>query len=135
MKRSYYYPRVPGFNDFDRLFNLALPALGRHFGHTSTEGKPAADFYEDNDNYYVRVELPGVEKDAVNVAFDDGVIALNASRPEKKDKEEYRFDYKRSIRVPEGVNVKDISASHKDGVLTLTLPKAPQLKARQISVK
>ncbi|WOO41811.1 Hsp20/alpha crystallin family protein [Rubellicoccus peritrichatus] len=135
MKRTYYYPTVPSISDFDRIFDLALPNFGRLLGQRQTEGAPPADFYEDKDNYYVKVELPGVRKDDVNVAFDDGVVALSASRVRKQDDKEHRLEYKRSFRVPEGVSSESITADYGDGLLTLTLPKVPQLKPRQIEIQ
>lgn len=137
MKRNYYYPTIPNFSDFDRLFNIASPVfgrLGRVFDSGSQVSAPAADFYEDEHNYYVKAELPGVRKGDVQVQFEDNVLSITASRKQKKGDTEQSFEYRRSVSVPEGVQADAIKAEHADGVLTLTLPKAERVKPKQIEV-
>lgn len=135
MKRTYYYPTVPSFSSFDRLFDLTFPSFGRSLGQNQTQDSLAADFYEDNDNYYVKVELPGVRKDDVKVAFEDGVVALKASRVQKQHEKEHKVEYQRSFRIPKEVSSEKISANFEDGLLTLTLPKAPEVKPKKIEVQ
>lgn len=138
MKRTNTYPAIPDFSDLDRLFDLAAPAFGRlghFFEDRARVSAPAADFFEDDANYYVKAELPGVRKGDVSVEFDKGVLSVSATRRQKKGDTEHSFEYRRSLSIPDGVQTQDIQARHEDGILTLTLPKAPQAKARQIKIK
>lgn len=137
MKRNYYYPTIPTFSDFDRFFDIAVPSLGnfsRIFDQASQVSAPAADFYEDEGNYYVQAELPGIRKEDVNVELEDGVLVVTAKGESEKDDAKEAFSYRRSVTVPDGVQAGEISASHVDGILTITLPKAPEVKPQQISV-
>ncbi len=137
MKRNYYYPTIPSFSDLDRFFSIASPVFGRLgqvFDSQAQSTAPAADFYEDENNYYVKAELPGVRKGDVQVQFEDGVLSVSAKRKQKKGDTEQSFEYRRSVTVPEGVKADAIQADHVDGILTLTLPKAEQVKPRQIEV-
>ena len=137
MKRN-TYPSIPYFSDLDQLFDLAAPAFGRlgqFWEDRAMVSAPAADFYEDDANYYVKAELPGVRKGDVNVQFDKGVLSVTASRKQKKGDSEQSFEYRRSVSIPDGVLADAIEARHEDGILTLTLPKAPQLQAKQIRIQ
>jgi len=137
MKHNYYYPVIPNFSDFDRLFNIAAPTLGsfsRLFNEHSVVSAPAADFFEDDSHYYVQAELPGIKKEGVSVELEDGVLTIAAQQAEAGEQSEHKFTYRRSVTVPDGVDAENIRASQADGILTVTLPKAPQAKAKQITV-
>ncbi len=112
-------------SEIDRLFETALsdfvtPAMPRF----------PVDLYEDRDNVYVRAELPGVSRDAINLEMIEGFLTLNATR---KDGEQ-TFTYNRSIAIPESVQADKVSATLENGVLTVTLPKQEQAKPRKIAI-
>ena len=121
--------RSPGAgleSEVDRLFESALgdfaaPAFAPRF---------PVDLYEDKDNTYVRAELPGVNRDDINVEMVEGYLNISASR---KDKDE-TFSLNRSIAIPEAVQTDKVSAAYENGVLTVTLPKQEQVKPRKINV-
>ena len=113
-------------SEVDRLFESALgdfaaPAFAPRF---------PVDLYEDKDNTYVRAELPGVNRDAINVEMVEGYLNISASR---KDKDE-TFSLNRSISIPEAVQTDKVTAAYENGVLTVTLPKQEQAKPRKINV-
>ncbi len=122
-----YHPLNEALKQFDHFFDLSFPRRG-------FSNAPAADFYEDADNFYVKAELPGVKKDDVKLEYDRDVLSLSANHLVKQGESEHTFSYQRSVRVPEGVDREQISASFQDGILTVTLPKAEQAKPRTISV-
>ena len=112
--------------EIDRAFETALadlttPAAGSRF---------PVDLYEDKDNLYVRAELPGVTREAINVEVVEDYLNLNVSR---KSGEE-TFNLARSITIPEAVQADKVSAGYENGVLTVTLPKQEQVKPRKITV-
>lgn len=91
---------------------------------------PAVDIYENEHEYLVLADLPGVANDGVQIRFEKGELSLFARRSE-----EAQADYRRLFSIPESVDSERIDASLQAGVLHLTLPKASKAKPRQITVK
>lgn len=90
---------------------------------------PAVDIYENEHEYLVLADLPGVANDAVQIRFEKGELNLHAARPEAQ------ADFRRLFSIPETVDSERIDAKLQAGVLHLVLPKASKAKPRQISVK
>lgn len=112
--------------EMDRLFESALgdfaaPAFAPRF---------PVDLYEDKDNTYVRAELPGVARDAINVEMVDGYLNISASRKQGEE----TFSLNRSVTIPEAVQADKVTATYENGVLTVTLPKQEQAKPRKIAI-
>ncbi|MGA7487878.1 MAG: Hsp20/alpha crystallin family protein [Xanthobacteraceae bacterium] len=102
---------------------------------------PTTDIYETKDALNVVMEMPGVEKTSVEVGIEDGVLnvygRIDFSKYEGLQPiyTEYNVgNYARSFRLSSRIDQKRISAEMKDGVLSLTLPKAEEAKPRVISV-
>ncbi|PXA03583.1 Hsp20/alpha crystallin family protein [Coraliomargarita sinensis] len=138
----YEYPQSPAASAFNRLFDLGGSSIDRFgsifddfFGGTTGFAQPAADLYEDEHNYYARFELPGMKKNEVDLELENSVLTISSVSVEKSDESESRASFQRSISVPDGVDLDAVSAAMKDGVLTVTLPKAEARKPRQITVK
>jgi HSP20 family protein len=102
---------------------------------------PTADIYEDQDSLKVILEMPGVEKGNVNVRVEEGVLVVEGWLDLTKYRglqplyTEYNIgNYARSFRLSSAIDQDKIGAELKDGVLSLTLPKAEKAKARTIQV-
>ena len=101
---------------------------------------PAVDIYENEHEYLVLADLPGVPHDGVRIRFENGELSLDASRQDE-NKDDYvgteivAADYRRMFRIPETVDSEKIDAKLQNGVLHLVLPKASKARPRQISVK
>ena len=94
-----------------------------------------ADLFEDNEAYYVRMELPGVKKKDVNVELENAVLTVSGERHVKgADGEESTETFSRSVSIPDGVVAEKITAKLEDGILTITLPKQESSKPRTIKV-
>ena len=101
------------------------------------------DFYEDRDQLVLEAELPGVNREGLDLSLHDGVLTLAGERREEKtfeDAEEHRSErflgkFQRSFTLPAAVDAAKVQASFKDGILTVTLPKAETAKPKQIEVK
>lgn len=91
---------------------------------------PAVDIYENEHEYLVLADLPGVANDGVQIRFEKGELSLFAKRPD-----EAPADYRRLFTIPETVDSERIDANLQAGVLHLVLPKASKAKPRQITVK
>ncbi len=120
--------------EFDRLFNG---------GETDTAHLPAVDVNSNEEGATVKAELPGFKPEEIDVAVDDGVLTLTASRLEKEEKEGetwYRRErrsgrFVRRIRLPFGVEADKVEANYRDGLLTVNLPRAAEERGRKIEVK
>ena len=101
---------------------------------------PAVDIYENEREYLVLADLPGVANDGVHIRFENGELSLDATRQNGENgevigSEIVAADYRRLFRIPETVDSDKIDAKLQNGVLHLVLPKASKAGPRQISVK
>ncbi len=120
--------REPGHRERHRL------ALRQRTSGFAGGAQFPVDLYEDKDNTYVRAELPGVARDAINVEMVDGSLSIHASRKEKTDSGESTISYSRLVSIPEEVQADKVAASYENGVLTVTLPRPEAAKPRKINV-
>ena len=103
---------------------------------------PDADIYESEDVLTVILEMPGVAKDNVKVGVEDGLLMVEGQLDLSKYQglrpiyTEYNIGhYARSFQLSSKIDQNKITASMKDGVLSLTLPKVEEAKPRKIEVK
>ena len=103
--------------------------------------RPNVDILEQDDELLVLADVPGARGDAIDVKFEDGMLAIHAPVAPRQDEgqdyllQEYGLgDYYRTFQVSETVDAAKISAQYADGVLTLHLPKAEAAKPRKIAV-
>jgi len=137
-----YEDQLPALADFDRVFDRALPAFGSRmnelmntfFDSAATTSAPRADLHEDENNYYLTVELPGVRKEDVSVDMEKGMLYISAKHEREQGESKQSYTYSRSVTAPEGVNADNIKANFEDGILTVTLPKHEQRKPRRIEI-
>lgn len=128
-------------NEIDRLFDSPLTELTRT-SNLLSGWTPALDVYEDKDSYTIKAELPGMKKEEIEVSLHDGTLSLSGERKAEAKVEEgetYRSEryfgrFQRSVALPSAVATDKVKASYKDGVLTVTLPKAEEAKRKQIDV-
>ena len=126
--------------DLDEMFET--PARGRfNEGLFERDFSPLLDVVEDDDNYLVHVDLPGVAKKDLDISVADNVLTIKGEKHESNEqkgkvyrKETWSGSFQRTISLPQGVDPAKIDARMKDGVLTVTLPKREEAKPRQIAV-
>lgn len=127
----------------NRLFDETFSRRGGEQPLGITTWSPAVDIYETENAFVVKVELPGLTKDDIEVQIHDGILTLKGERKfEKEVKEEnyHRIEraygtFQRSFSLPTAVEEDKIKASFKDGVLEVNLPKAEAVKPKQIKVE
>ncbi len=127
--------------DFERLFNSFFGTPWQQPTHS--EFIPRVEVIEDKDQLKLQAELPGLEKDAIRVMVEDGVLTISGER--KSQDEENGPDYvwseisngsfSRSFTLPDYVEAEKIKADYKNGILVLSLPKAEKSKPKEIEVK
>jgi len=126
---------------FGRLSNLR-DELDRLFESPLTGWLPALDAHEDKESFTVQVELPGFKREDIQVSLQDGVLTISGERKEEKvskesevhRQERYYGKFARALTLPTAVAADKVKAAYKDGVLTVTLPKAEEAKPKQIDV-
>lgn len=141
-------PEVAGFgrltdlrDEIDRLFEAPLAELART-SQILCGWTPSLDVYEDKDNLYVRAELPGMKREDINLTLHDGSLSISGERKSEaklKDAEVYRSErffgrFQRTVTLTTPVEAEKVKAQYKDGILTVTLPKAEEAKPKQIDV-
>ncbi len=133
---SKYDGRRYGFDDF---FDSMLNAWGSYSSKV-----PAVDIEENSEDYKIRAELPGFSENDVKIYVEKHVLHISGEINEKEDeksdrkyliKERRHTAFSRSFSLPDGLDENAISASFENGILTVTLPKLPEEKPRQIEVK
>lgn len=103
----------------------------------------AFDVHETDNAYTVTTALPGVKAEHINVKMQDGVLTVDAEIPQPETPENTRAlmqervwgHFSRSISLPQSVNSEQVEATYEDGILTLTLPKAPEAQPKLIAIK
>ena len=125
-------------NDLNRLFTTAL---GGNVTGTQT-WTPAVDVFETKDAVVLKVDLPGLTADEVDVEVDENVVTISGERVLKDTVEDgnyYRLErsygsFSRSLTLPQGIKADEVVASFTDGVLAVTVPKAEEAKPRKVAI-
>ena len=115
-------------------------------GNTETRvWVPAIDLIEKKDAYIVRAELPGVDRSAIDITFEKNILTISGQKSaliEAKEEELRVFaaervsgSFSRSLRMPDYIDGDKIGAEYKDGLLTVTIPKAELAQPRKIELK
>ena len=100
---------------------------------------PAADIYESDSSYSIAIDLPGINRDAVEIDVDDnrlvvkGTRAIGESRQHRTERPRGKF--LRTFSVPASVDQGKIAAEYKDGVLQIRLPKRNEQTSKKIDIK
>jgi HSP20 family protein len=147
----YQSPELTSWPTFGRLSNLRdeldtlfeLP-FWSNFGRQTqlfSGWTPALDLYQNNDNVIAVVELPGMHKEDIEISLHDGMLTIGGERKMETQEgnkaersERYVGKFRRSITLPTRVDANKVSVTYKDGILTVTLPKAEEAKPKQIQV-
>lgn len=126
------------FGDF---FERRLsPFRGRHWWPSGGVGVsvPAVDLYEDKDEIVVKVELPGMEKDDIDVDLTDDWLTIKGEKKKEEEKKEEDYyccerfygSFSRSVDLPKEVQVEKARASFKNDVLEIRLPKTEEARKK-----
>jgi len=131
---------APGFSrEVDRLLS---DIFSRDTFRLGGEWAPVVDMSETKDEMIVRAEVPGMAKEDITVTLQDNVLTLRGEKKEEKRELDATFhriersygSFARSLALPTLVQVEKVVAAYKDGVLTVTLPKAEEVKPKEISI-
>jgi HSP20 family protein len=124
--------------EMDQLFRM-----GADMEPTMAGVHPLVNVSEDNDNFYVQAELPGMAASGIEISVEGKSLTLSGERKAAETPEGARFhrrerafaSFSRVIGFPTEIESEAVQAQAKDGVLSVTLPKAEKAKPRQIAVQ
>jgi HSP20 family protein len=131
-------------SEWDRLFDEMFGWWpSRMDSDGSLEWAPRVDVREEKDRYTVDFELPGLEKENIQVTMENGVLNVTGERQheaDSKDEQTVRRErsygkFSRCLRFPDDVDSEKIEAGFKNGVLRVAIPKKEEAKPRTIEIK
>jgi HSP20 family protein len=129
--------------EMDRLFDRFIEPVWSQMPALGGEWEPKVDVSETKDTITVKAEVPGVDQKDIAVSLQDGVLTIKGEKEEEKEEKDKRYHrversygaFARVMRLPAAVDGSKATAAFKDGVVTITLPKAPEAKGTMIPVK
>jgi len=148
----YQEPELATGSPFDRLSSLreemnrllegSLAGFAPREVGLFSGWSPALDVYEDKDQVFVKVEVPGMKKEDIDIAFHDGMLSISGERKQESEvregetfrTERYFGRFRRTLALPTQVDPEKVKATYRDGILTVELAKAEAAKPKQIEV-
>jgi len=126
--------------DLDRVFT---EFIGDNTEERLGVFNPAVDLVDTGESLQVKVELPGVKKEDVQITLKDDVLTIKGEKKvEREEKDENRYyversygSFSRTLTLPTPVKTDEIKAGFEGGILEITLPKDEKVKAREIKVE
>ncbi len=126
----------------DRFFNEFFSPMDRQVSKETFRWNPVADILENDDAFTIKVELPGLEKDQINLDVKENILTIKGERADdnevKADKvyrrERFHGKFQRAFTLPSTVDADKIKAEFVDGLLKIIIPKVPKEKPKQITV-
>lgn len=124
---------------------LGKDLLGNFFDGYTGINMPAVNIIEGKDDYRIDVAAPGLDKNDFKIDLNHNVLTISSEKDEDKEEKNDRFmrrefsynSFKRSFTLPETAQFDKISATHKEGILQISIPKKEEAKVkppRQISI-
>ena len=123
--------------ELEKVFG-SLPSLfdvGGDWISDSGSRSVRPNWFEHDDAYVARVEVPGVDPKEVSIEVGDNMVRLSAERKTKSKEGQSSISYSQSFSIPDGVDADKAGAEFEDGVLSITFPKAEVVKPRKIEVR
>lgn len=130
-------------DEINSLFEFPMMTNFGRQGQLFSGWNPALDLHQNADNLVAVVELPGMRKEDIEISLHDGTLTISGERENAASEtdgdgaertERFTGKFRRSISLPTRVDSTKVSASYKDGLLTVTLPKAEEAKPKKIEV-
>lgn len=125
-------------NEINRFFNSGQEAANR----PARDWVPAVDIREEDHRYLLVADVPGMSRDDIEITLEDGILSIHGERVTATEetqqgfhrKERVHGSFRRQFTLPDTVNTESITASVKDGVLEIGIPKQEKPQPRKISI-
>jgi HSP20 family protein len=143
------------FKEMEDLSNRLTSLISRSLGRVPVRGEqdqetmtwnewaPLVDITEDEKEYLIKAELPGVTRNDLKITVENGVLHFSGSRNFEKEEKGRRYhrveraygSFARSFTLPDDADATKVNAEFKDGILSVHVAKAEDAKPKQIEVK
>ena len=129
---------IEPWREFDRMSRL--------FSRTASNGRtefPAVNVWANGDHAVITTEIPGIDRNAIDISVSGNTVTLRGSSPETEIKEgesyhrhEHRHgDFNKTVKLPFNIDSGKVSASYRSGILQITLPQLEEDKPKKIEIK
>lgn len=131
-------------NEINRVFGLNAAGTGNEeTAAVTADWIPAVDIHEDTGRYLLRADLPGVDPKDIEITMENGVLTIRGERHDERSVENGGFRrverisgrFFRRFTLPDTADADNISASGRNGVLEITIPKHEKVQPRRITVE
>lgn len=125
------------------MLDAVLARRGEEMEEMSSQAwMPPVDIHEDDDNYVLTAELPGLAKDDIEISLENNTLRLSGERKLREDVDEESYHrmersygaFSRTFTLPKQVDADGVEAHFQDGLLTITVPKLATARPRRIAV-
>jgi HSP20 family protein len=126
-------------DELDRAFETSFSSFFRPL-RSLNRWNPAVDVYQDNDQFTVYAELPGLKKEEIEISLNGDTLTIGGERKHDANTdngfhtERFFGKFQRSLTLPVPVNPEKVNATYRDGILQIVLSKAEEAKPKQIPV-
>jgi HSP20 family protein len=129
--------------EMDRLWDSFFEERPRRKGEEVGEWLPSLDVSETKSDLVVKAEIPGIDPKDIDISLTNDLLTIKGEKKQEKEEKEENYhliersygSFTRSIRLPKEVQSDKISASYKNGLLKVTLPKSEEAKKKEIKIK
>jgi len=129
-------------NQIHRFFDEDYYKEGDKPRNAMSTWYPIADIFEDKEGYVFKLEVPGLNKEEIDIEICDNTLSIKGEKKEEKEVSRENFHrierftgkFNRSFTLPKDVDSGKINAAMKDGILELRIPKTEEKKAKMIPI-
>jgi HSP20 family protein len=129
--------------EMDRLWDSFFEGKPSRKVEEVGEWLPTLDVSETKNDLVVRAEIPGIDPKDIDISLTNDILTIKGERKQEKEEKEENYhliernygSFTRTIRLPREVQSERISASYKNGILKVTLPKSEEAKKKEIKIK
>ena len=139
--RPFEFDRIR--REMDRLWDSFLEGRPMRRAGDSGEWLPSIDVSETKGDLVIKAELPGMDPKDIDISMNNGFLTIKGEKKHEREEKDENYhlversygSFTRSVRLPREVQSDKITASFKNGVLRVTLPKSEEAKKKEIKIK
>jgi HSP20 family protein len=129
--------------EMDRLWDSFLEGRPIRRAEEGLDWLPSLDVSETKNDLVIKAELPGMDSKDIDISLSNGFLTIKGEKKQEKEEKDENYHliergygtFTRSVRLPREVQSDKITASFKNGVLRVTLPKSEEAKKKEIKIK
>ncbi len=138
------------FHEFENLLDRYNKSSGGAMRNSAdsdlsfADWAPSVDIDEDANQYLIKADLPGVDKENIDVKLENGMLSIRGDKHTESEtdkggkhhrRERFHGTFARSFTLPDSIDADKVDAAYKDGVLTLAIPKVEKARPKSIDIK